>query len=102
MSSVKIKYKEIEESLKSVYNSYKESIENANIDDNRDSIYLKGFCYVLEKVLEVYGKKDIAEIEAIKVPILGKISMGVRQKENLDKPTYLRKGIDIKAHHKKT
>ena len=44
---------------------------------------------------------DIDEIEAIKMPILGKISMKNRQKENLQKPTYLRKSIDIKAEHKR-
>ncbi len=96
-----IKYKEIEESLESVYKSYKKSIENADIDDNKHSIYLKGFCYAIERVLEIYGRKDISEIEIIKMPIIGKISMEIHGQENLDKPTYLRKGIDIEGKSKR-
>ncbi len=94
-----INYDEMKESLKNIYKSYKKSIEDIDINDNKHSIYLKGFCYAIERILEIHGKLGMDEIEAIKMPILGKISMENRQKENLDKPTYKRKGIDIKTKH---
>jgi len=68
-------------SLKEGYIEYKECLSNGS--DNIDLAHIAGFCTTMEQILSSYGKVTDAEIEAIKKPIIGTISL-TRRKKGLD------------------
>ncbi len=66
------------DSLKNGYIEYKKCVENGS--DEVDLAHVAGFCTTIEQILSSYGKVTDAEMEAIKEPIIGTVTLTRRKK----------------------
>ena len=78
---MQIPVKDFLNALKGGYLEYKNSLENGS--DQIDLAHIAGFCTTMEQILSSYGKVTDSEIEAIKEPIIGTITL-TRSKKGLD------------------
>ena len=78
---MQIPLKDLLDSIKDGYIEYKKCVENGS--DEVDLAHVAGFCTTMEQILSSYGKVTDAEIEAIKEPILGNITL-TRKKKGLN------------------
>ena len=75
---MQIPLKDLLASLKDGYIEYKKCVENGS--DEVDLAHVAGFCTTMEQILSSYGKVTDAEIEAIKEPIIGTVTLTRRKK----------------------
>lgn len=95
---VSIEEEELKGSLQKSYETYKAFLKN---NDKEKLAFAKGFCSALEKIAIAYGGFTNEQIQDIKFPIIGNVTMSVETKNNLDTPTYIRKNVTIAKETRK-
>ena len=94
---IQIPLDELLDSLKEGYSEYKRCVENGA--DAEDLAHVKGFCTTIEQILAGYGSVTKETMMAIKVPIIGDISLRRKAKKNtkidmdadFEQPTFIRR-----------
>ena len=92
---IQIPKNELLESLKEGYIEVKNCLENGSSAE--DIAHVKGFCTTLEQILAAYGNVSKEEMEAIKEPIIGSLSLRRKSDKkgleniNLEEPTIFRR-----------
>ena len=89
---INIEEEELKGSLQKSYETYKAFLKN---NDKEKLAFAKGFCSALEKIAIAYGSFTNEQIQDIKFPIIGNVTMSVETKSDLDTPTYIRKNVTI-------
>ena len=87
-STITMEKEDLIESLKFGYEEYKTVSKQ---EDEVELAHIKGFCSALEQIGIFFGSMSNEEIAEIKYPIIGKVSMKLSKKVNLDEPSYIRR-----------
>jgi len=92
---IQVPKNEVLESLKEGYFEVKNCLENGSSAE--DIAHVKGFCVTIEQLLSAYGNVSKEEMEAIKEPIIGSLSLRRKSDKkgleniNLEEPTIFRR-----------